>query len=82
MGTDKSAYIEKHSGFDGCLLDFRETVLSVDELREAIRVIWPARAESYDPNGSVVIKVWDSVPLKKVGVDPQYLFIFRPIKRA
>ena len=82
MGTEKRAYIEKHSGFDGRLLDSRETVLSVDELREAIRTIWPARAESYDPNGSVVIKVWDGLALKNAGCLPEYLFIFKPIGRA
>ena len=76
----KAAYLEKYSGVDNRLLTRRETVLTVEQIREAIRTIWPDRAETYDPNGSVVIRVWDNAGLKQAGVIPEYLFIFKPLR--
>ena len=77
----KETYLEKYSCVDSRLISRRETVLTVDQIREAIRTIWPDRAETHDPNGSVVIRVWDNAGLKAAGVIPEYMFIFRPVYR-
>lgn len=76
----KAARLEKYRGLDGKLLSIRETILTVDEIRESIRSIWPDRSESYDKNGSVVIRVWDNQGLKNAGYSPEYLFIFKAIQ--
>lgn len=75
----KAARLEKYRGIDNALLSMRETILTVDEIRESIRSIWPYQSETYDKNGSVVIRVWDQLGLKEAEVAPAYMFIFKAI---
>lgn len=78
--SKKGAILEKYRGLDNKLLQRRETVMTVEEMRNAIRAFWPDRKEENDPNGTLAIRVWDSAALRHCGAEPEYLFILKPAK--
>lgn len=69
---------------DGCTKHLHllaEIPQTTEEISTSIITLWPAHRQTKDPNGSLVIEVWDRDSLMRAGTDPAYLFILKDIRQ-